>query len=544
MKTIFLLLVLLFSPRQLGSAGGVRTVLVFPFENLSGRSDLNWISETFPEILSSRLASPRNYALDRDERNAAYAQLEIPPGAPLTLASEYKVAETLGVDWAVTGWFDVEGERLTVHSQLLDVRQLKLKPAIDLTGELADLVDLQSELAWRILASSDASFTVGNEDDFRRRFPDVRLDAFENYTRGVLATDDVSRVRFLREADRLNPADHRAAFELGRFYFDGKDYASSVEWLRKVGEADRDYQEALFRLGVDEFFLGHLETAENDFETLARQVPLNEVWSDLGVVKAHRGRYADALEDFRRAYEEDSTDPDFSFNLGACLWYLAKYDESAKYLKQALQENDDDPGAHALLAMVLGKLGDAEGQRRELQWLADREGGSMGKVEEDILPQARLKKNYDGRAFRLLSLAISNDLESQFAAKPPAVHADAHLARGKTFLAEKRFSEAEPELVEAISLHPGSGEAHLTLGQVYESEGRHADAAREFETSLRLKDGVAAHLGLARAYLSLGKPEAARAQGQAALELDPRNREAAQLMEQIRARTSPGGRTP
>src|SRR5208282_4898021 len=102
-----LLLLLLSCPWQLHGSSEVRSLLVFPFANLSSRADLNWVSESFAQVLSSRLPQPDNYVLDRGERNAAYAQLGMPMDTPLTLASEFKVAQTLGVDWAILGNFNV-----------------------------------------------------------------------------------------------------------------------------------------------------------------------------------------------------------------------------------------------------------------------------------------------------------------------------------------------------------------------------------------------------------------------------------------------------
>ena len=126
-KTLGLLLLLLI-PWGLRGTTEVHAVLVFPFENQSSRPDLNWISESFAEVLSARLSGPGYYVLEREERNAAYDQLGIPADTPLTIASEYKAAQTLGVDWAVLGNFDVAGDRLTARARLLDVRQLKLSP--------------------------------------------------------------------------------------------------------------------------------------------------------------------------------------------------------------------------------------------------------------------------------------------------------------------------------------------------------------------------------------------------------------------------------
>jgi len=544
MKKAFGLLVLLLAACELQGAPAPRTILLLPFENQSTRPDLNWISESFAEMLSSRLSAADRYVLSRPERNAAYEQLDIPPGTPLTLASICKVAETLGVDWAVAGNFTVEGDRLTARAQLLDIRRLKLGSTLEATGELADLVDLQTRLAWRLLATQDAGFTVGTEEDFGRPFPEVRLDAFENYIRGILATDAESRVRFLREADRLDPRDHRAALEMGRYYFEQKDYENSALWLRKLGPDDPNYLESLFLLGVDEFFLGHDAAAERAFVQLSVQIPLNEVWNNLGFMQARRGRVKEAVTNFERAYQGDPTDPVFCFNLGACLWYLKRYQEAARYLEEAVRLAGDDPEAHTLLAVVLGSLGNAEGEQREFRWLAEHEENSFSDAGPDLLPHLRLKKNYDGRAYRLLSLAVRSALEKSLEGEPPEQHGAVHLARGKEFLAKGRLNEAERELRETVTLLPGASDVHLALAQVCEAQGRRREAAAELETSLKLQNSVTAHLHLARVYLSLDQPEAARDHSWAALSLEPDNHEAQELMDQIPRLAPAAGKKP
>jgi tetratricopeptide (TPR) repeat protein/TolB-like protein len=522
----------------------VRSLLVFPFENLSPRADLNWISESFAQVLSSRLSQADNYVLDRDERNAAYVQLGMPFDAPLTLASQFKVVQTLGVDWAIVGNFNVTDDRLVAHAQLLNVKLLKLSPPLEVSGDLTELVDLQTRLAWRLLATHDPGFTVGNEDDFRKRFHDIRLDAFENYIRGLISTDDASHLHFFTEAARLDPADHLAAFDLGRFYFGQKDYANSAKWLEKIDESDADYSESLFLRAVDEFFLGREEAAEKDFGTLARVLPLDEVSNNLGVLEARRGRYDQALANFERAYQGDPADGDFCFNRGVALWYEKHYPQAAESLQAAVQANPNDPEAHTLLAVVYGKLMDDAAQQKELDWLADHEVGAAAGQPGDVLPMPRIKKNYDGRAFRLLELTLHNVTEQRLANASLQQHIDTHLAEGRKFLAENRFGEAEHALAEVVSLSPDDPQAHILLAQALEAEGKHPEAAGELQTSLKLEDSAETHISLAHIYLSMNQPDKARRETQAAINLEPGNQRAVQLMQQINAGVPAARNTP
>ena len=232
------------------------------------------------------------------------------------------------------------------------------------------MVDLQTRLVWRLLATHDPGFTVGNEDDFRRRFHDIRLDAFENYIRGLVAADDASRLHFFTESDRLDPSDHHAAFALGGFISTVRTMRIPPSGWRRIDESDANYNEALFLRAVDEFFLGHEHVAEKEFETLAKVLPLDEVSNNLGVLEARRGRYDEALENFERAYQSNPSDEDFCFNRGVALWYEKRYPEAAESLQAAIHANPEDAEAHTLLAVVFGKLGDGAAEQKELDWLS------------------------------------------------------------------------------------------------------------------------------------------------------------------------------
>jgi tetratricopeptide (TPR) repeat protein len=404
MKRILALLLLL-GAGGLRVAGAEHTVLVFPFENQSDRSDLQWISESFADVVSSRLSGPDRYVVSRPERSSAFDQMGIPPGASLTLASKFKLAESVGADWAVVGGFDVNGDRLLAHAQLLDVGRLKLFPPLETSGTLTDLVDLQTRLAWRLLATYDSEFTVGTEEDFRRRFPEVRLDAFENYIRGILSADAETKVRFLSEADRLNPSDRRAALELGRYYCDEKDYVNSARWVRKLDARDQGYNQALFLLGVDESFMGRHATAEKVFAELAGRLPLDEVRNNLAVLRARRGRFSDALSDFQAAYQDNPSDADYGFNLAACLFSLNRLEEASRYLEEAVRLLPDDVEVHSLLARVSGQLGRHEVEQRELRWLGEQEENASAPEAEGPKPNFRLKTAYDPREARRPALA-------------------------------------------------------------------------------------------------------------------------------------------
>src|SRR5438309_11288038 len=55
-----------------------RLVLVLPFDNRSGQSNLNWIGDSFPYTLNERPSSAGFLTISRDDRMSAHAH----PGLP------------------------------------------------------------------------------------------------------------------------------------------------------------------------------------------------------------------------------------------------------------------------------------------------------------------------------------------------------------------------------------------------------------------------------------------------------------------------------
>jgi tetratricopeptide (TPR) repeat protein len=546
-KCIGLLVLVLWASRLL-SAAAPRVVLVFPLENMSGNESVGWMSDGIAELLSTRLASPTRYVLQRDERNDAYEQLGLPLKAPLTLASEYKVARLLGATVAVVGHFNLVGDQLTTHVQWLNVQQLSLSKPISVTGKLNDLAGLETCLSWDLLKTQEKGAVIGTETEFSNRFATVRLDAFENYIRGILSADGKTRVHFLQESDRLNPRDHRAAFALGRYYFEQKAYADSARWLVVLNSGDRNYAQSLFLLGVDEYFLGQTAQAKTAFKKLAGRLPLAEVLNNLGVVELRLGNNSDALVDFQQALQKDPDDSDYAFNMSMALWRLKKYEQMAEYLHKVLAQDPEDEDAHLLLAQVSGELGDTKTRQAEMDWVTEHQKdppddppGDNGDAPSVQDPSPRIKDEYDGKAFYLLSMATTRAAQKRLAAEPAQEVRDdgqEHLKKGLALLAAGQLPRAERELTQAVLLLPHSSEAHQALGEVCEREGKHTLAATEFEASLKEKDSFEGHLWLARAYASLDHLGPALEQAKTAQQIDPDSAEAKGVAEQIRVQMS------
>jgi tetratricopeptide (TPR) repeat protein len=228
---------------------------------------------------------------------------------------------------------------------------------------------------------------VPPEREFMQARPSVRLDAVENYVRGLMATAPEQRHHFFSQAARLDEHYSPPCFQLGKTYWEKKDYKIAAGWLERVARTDPRYFEARFFLGLCRYLGGEIKGAEESFQLVAAELPLNEVYNDLGAAQAQRQGYAEAESNFRKALEGDDTDPDFHFNLGVALWRGGKFAEAADSFRAVLARNAADNEATSLLGRCLKK-----------------EPARLGDTRSD--GKLRLKTNYEENAFRQLQAEL------------------------------------------------------------------------------------------------------------------------------------------
>lgn len=375
------------------------TFVVLPFFNVSNNTNLGWIGESLAESIREALASEGLVALDREDRVEAYRRLSIRPYAVLTRASVIKIADTLDAEHVIYGQFDLKPDlkpvaggqapgskaSLQISAHMLDLKRLRQGPEFAETGSLEDLAVVQRHLAWQTLQFVKGK-AAPSEADFTSHHPAIRVDALENYIRGLVASNAEEKHRLFTQAVRLDPAFSQPCFQLGKLHFGKKEYKLAAEWLQKVSPADVHFREANFLLGLCLYHTGEFSLAQNAFQIVARTVPLNEVVNDLGAVQSRRN-LPEALENFKKALEGDPGDPAYQFNVGYALWKRGDFDAAAERFRAAVERDPQDTEAAAMLERSLKhsgpRLGDTKTERLE-----------------------RLKTNYEESAWWQLKAAL------------------------------------------------------------------------------------------------------------------------------------------
>lgn len=501
-----------------------------PFENQSSAPGLEWIGEAFPEVLSQRMASPRIYVISRDDRTYAFDHSGIPQAVLPSRATIYRVAEQMGADYVVLGTYSFDGQTFSAKAQLLDMKKLHLYPEVDSSGPLTGLIDLQTMLAWQLLQEMPSPPLI-TRDQFLKASTPIRLDAFENYTRGILATSPQQKLHYLREAVKLNPNYTLAMLQLGKTYYDSHEYESAALWFNRVPKTDPAVGEATFLLGMSEFYRGNFDKAFSAFNDLSSRLPLTEVYNNVGVVQARRGRRASAVDYFTKASNADPSDGDYRFNLAVALFKNGDSANAARQLRDELQQRPSDGEAKALLDMINRGV-----QPPPPPAPNAAASNALLSSSQSHIPLERIKRNYSETSYRQLEMEINNFTEARLSKEDGRTRATYYVEHGKELLAQNVPEQAEEQFRDAINSDYGNATAHAQLAELLEKKGDVTNARNEAQTAIRLQPNADALLVLARLDLKQNQIASAASEVDRALALEPANASALALKRDIAAR--------
>ena len=493
-------------------------MVILPFDNTSKAPGLEWIGESFSEVLGQRMSIPSLVMYTRDDRMAAFERLGIPSNLRPSRATVFRISEEMDVDYVVMGRYTFDGQTFTASAQLLDMDNLKMFPEAKESGPLVKLIDIQTALAWDLMRLLNPVL-VTSKNGFVAASQPIRLDALEAYVRGITACSPQERIRQFTVAVRMKPDYYVALLELGKSSYHERDYAAAMRSLERIPKSDARAREANFYLGLSAYYLGQYEAAENAFDFVAARIPLTEVYNNLGVVASRRGEKK-ALEYFQRAVEVDPADPDYRFNLAVALYRAGDLSGAAKQAREALALRPSDGEARTVLDMANGAAPAQQGR---------------GHVAAQKVPLERIKRNYDEASFRQLAQEISNVAELRLAKQPPRVHANYHIERGQELMSEGFVVEAEHEFREATALDQNNGPAHAGLAAALQARGDATGARNEARLALRLQPSAEAFLVMAKLDLAENNPQSAAENIDRALSLAPGDAAATALRQQVQA---------
>ena len=499
------------SPSEPASAGGSkgRILLVLPFDNRTGQPSLEWIREAAPTLISSRFNSAGFAPMSRADRLYALDHLGLPQGFQPSRASALKLAQTLDADSIVVGSYITDGSAIIAEARIVNVPHLRMGIPVTTRGEMHDLIAVFDTLAWKLTRQLDPSFNVSLET-FVAAGAGLRLEAFEQYIRGISESDQAERLRHLQQAVKLSPDFAQAWMALGREDYSGQQFEQAADAFAKVGNNDPDALEASFYRGLSLMFSGKYDQAEIAFASIARVLPLADVLNNQAVAVSRQDHDGTAI--FRQAAAADPGDPDYHFNLAVSLKRHNSGPEAIAELNQCLKLRPNDSEAQALLA----------------SW---RQPGTSA-----VDPLERIVRTFDAVAFRQAAVVFDQMEATRLAALAPQERASTLSNQARDFLSRGLLLESERLYQSAVSADNGADEAHTGLAEVRERTGDADGARKEAQAALELKPSAAAYLVLARLDFAASHFEGASHEASEALKLNPNSQAAQELLRQVAAR--------
>jgi tetratricopeptide (TPR) repeat protein len=548
-------------PRASSAAGSQQGIyLVFPFENASASPRLDWLSEGLEELTIQRLSAAREQVYSHEGRVVELERSGLPRSSKLSRATMLHVAEDLDADFVIFGKFSANGTSLTIESQILKVNPARIQLALRETGTLDSLMDLHARLIWRMLSANDRNHAPSLAEFTKLQRP-LRLDAFEHYIRGLLASEDDARLRELREAARLEPEWPEPDFALGEVYFARRDCDSALPWYARVPKTHDRYVESVFATAVCQLLLGHPDHAEELFTSLQETLKNNrvfgadlpEILNDLAIARARQGKTAPAQIDFRRATDLDPGEDDYPFNLGLLALQTNDPGAAAGYFGEASEREPDNAEDRALLILSLEKAGKKTEADQERESANESFGPNglpaihLDAKNETLARLSRIKTDLDVTELRA-EITSPASAASEAASDASNDSSVSRLRRARQELSAGHVDAAEKEFRAVLAADPKSAAAHHGLAEIDRRQGKTDDAVKELQASLEARDSAVVRTMLAKIYLEQKKPDLARGEVEKALKLAPNYTEAKQLLEHLQnskpAEKKPGGGAP
>ena len=498
-------------------------VLVLPFDNRSGQTNLGWIGDSFPDTLNQRLTSAGFLTINRDDRQYALDHLGLPIDFRPSRATTIRIAQTLDADFVIVGSYTVDNARIAVQAQVLDVGKLRLSQPLADSSPLPRLFDVENAIAWKIARQIDPRFQVA-EQTFLSASAGIQLSAFENYIRGTDATSPQERIKRLQMAVQTNPNYPAALLALGKAQYGQREYDQAAATLAKISPADRRALEANFYIGLARFNTAKYAEAESAFAFVSNRLPLPEVVNNQGVASSRQGH--DAVPLFQRASNADPNDADYHYNLAVALFRRGDIAGAQREIERTLKLRPADQEAAALKASI-----NAGGSTASAAKQPENADNSTG-----FDPLERIRRTYSEASFRQAAFQLDQMRAVRMATLTPAEQARQYTQQGQDYLGQGLVPEAEKEFQAAIAADRSNAAAHAGLAQVRERSGNTADARAEAQTSIGLHPNAAAYVVLARLDLRANRLASAASNVGKALQSEPKDSAALGMRQALQAR--------
>jgi TonB family protein len=288
------------------------------------------------------------------------------------------------------------------------------------------------------------------------------------------------------------PADAKESYRAGVESFKNRDYTTARHQLEAAVEKDASYGVAWDELGRTYMSLGLPDKAEDAFhKAIAINPNERTAYSNLATVLLGQQKYDEAIQLFQKQIELNPKDSYPYWSLGRAYLELEKYDLAQKEFDSALTVGGDSAANEVLIGRAQLGLNQPEKARQAFDRALER--SPTATTWNEVAYYLALQKldldhaqNYAESAVSATSTLLRNVSLDQISMSD--LGQTTAITRSWDTLGWVRFQQGDvlqaEKLVAAAWANRESGEIGDHLAQIYEKEGRKAEAIHQYELAL------------------------------------------------------------
>ncbi|WP_423068003.1 adenylate/guanylate cyclase domain-containing protein [Devosia sp. CN2-171] len=355
------------------------SVVVLPFDNLSGEADQSYFADAVVEEITATLSRVKDFFVIA--RNSAFtykgrAGIDI-----------RQIGRDLGVRYVVEGSVRRVGEKVRITAQLVETDTGSHIWSNKVDGAVADLFDLQDRMAAEVASAIQPSIRRAEIERARKKRPDT-LAAYDLVMRAFPhlwahnPTDNAEAIALLKRALQLDPDYALAAALAGWAHGQQVVYNWTTDYATERLEAGSLIETAVRTIGEDPTALTALASA---MMMLGLDVPQaaaladralaldpNHAWAWMrrGWGQVYLSNPEEGLVAFERAMRLSPMDP-FAFNIhigvGLAHFAAGRPQQAIIWAQRALSERPGLTWPHRDLATYYAHHGDLAAARDALE---------------------------------------------------------------------------------------------------------------------------------------------------------------------------------
>lgn len=354
------------------------SVVVLPFDNLSGEADQGYFADAVVEEITATLSRIRDFFVIA--RNSAFAY----KGRAVDVR---QVGRELGVRYVVEGSVRRVGERVRITAQLVETDSGNHIWSNRVDGAVSDLFDLQDRMAAEVASALHPSIRRAEVERARSKRPET-LAAYDLVMRALphlwahRIAENPQAIAYLQKALELEPGYGLAAALAAWAHGQQVAYNWTSDVAAERTEGHRLIEIATMTVGEDPTALTALASAMMQlggdvrealvFAEKALSLDPNHAWAWMrrGFGLVYLGRPEEGLAAFERSARLSPLDP-FAFNvhlgMGLANFAAGRPQVAIDLARQALSERPGLTWPYRDLATYYAHAGDTEAARDALQ---------------------------------------------------------------------------------------------------------------------------------------------------------------------------------